>query len=94
MSKHKREKYSWPNHFGQRGTRFGRSNAGMFTRPGRLDLVSTGFGSVDGRVFDAGRLSEMELQQLGLAKSDSMASDHLMLVADCDFFDPKAADQN
>jgi len=52
--------------------------------PGRLDLVSTaGYRSVIGRIFDSGRLSRSELQWLGLAVEDSIASDHLMLVVDC-----------
>ena len=53
--------------------------------PGRLDLVATtGFHSVNGRLFDTGRLSESELEQLGVAKQDSLASDHVMLVVDCE----------
>ena len=52
--------------------------------PGRLDLFSTtGFESVNGRVFDAGRLTESELKQHSVEKADSLASDHLMLVVDC-----------
>jgi len=52
--------------------------------PGRLDLVSTnGFQSVIGRVFDTAQLADSQLEQLALDKSDSLASDHLMLVVDC-----------
>ena len=51
--------------------------------PGRSDLASTaGFASVNGRVFDTGRMSDTALQQLGLAGEESAASDHLMLVVD------------
>ena len=53
--------------------------------PGRLDLVSTtGFKAVNGRVFDTGRLTETERKQLSVEKADSLASDHLMLVVDCE----------
>ena len=53
--------------------------------PGRLDLVSTtGFQSVHGRVFDCSCLSKAELEQLAVEPSDSAASDHLMLVVDCE----------
>jgi hypothetical protein len=53
--------------------------------PGRLDLVSTtGFQSVDGRVFDAGRLTEAELAQLSVEKAACMVADHFILVfVDC-----------
>ena len=51
--------------------------------PGRLDLASTaGLSSANGRVFDTGRMPETELQRLGVAGEDSLASDHLMLVVD------------
>ena len=52
-------------------------------RTSTILVSSNGFGSVRGRVFDTGRMSTAELQQLGLVGEDSRVSDHLMLVVDC-----------
>ena len=49
--------------------------------PGRLDLVSTrGFESVTGRIYDSKKVDQNESK---FEHEDSEASDHLMIVLDC-----------
>ena len=52
--------------------------------PGRLDIVSAnGFGAINGRILDTGRISDAARQEAGLEADDSSASDHLTIVVDC-----------
>jgi len=56
--------------------------------PGRLDLVTYDRGTLQqakGFVLDTSRLTETELGTLGLRARDSLASDHLIVVADFQF---------
>ena len=53
--------------------------------PGRLDLVtydSKALKAARGLVVDTSRLSDKTLDGVGLRTEDSLASDHLLLVAD------------
>ena len=56
--------------------------------PGRLDLITydpSVLRPTAGLVFDTARLSKLTLENLGLQATDSLASDHLLLVADFRF---------
>jgi endonuclease/exonuclease/phosphatase family protein len=58
---------------------------GLGFPPGRLDLVvfdAERLDSLDARVFDSALLTQAQLDRLGLQATDSLGSDHLMLIAD------------
>ncbi len=58
---------------------------GLGFPPGRLDLVvydADRLEAIDALVFDSGFLTQAQLDRLGLEATDSMGSDHLMLIAD------------
>lgn len=53
----------------------------------RLDIASTiGFTTVTGHVFDTARINNDQLESFGVNSTDSSASDHLMLVVDCELY--------
>lgn len=58
---------------------------GLGFPPGRLDVVvfdSQRLKPIDARVFDSAFLTQAQLDRLGLQATDSLGSDHLMLIAD------------
>jgi hypothetical protein len=55
--------------------------------PGRLDLLchDSKLTSTRGMILNSGTLTDEELEGTGLERSDSLASDHLMLIGDFEF---------